>query len=381
MIKMMQTADEIKLDLIGRLGEKAITKSIWDYLLEEGFVDRVCRAENKIDWLADRVVKVLQAAGRLPQIFDKRSPTIDEAGKTQRQRPLVLSVMMAQEAAKIPEVIEFRKNALRSKLLASDQVEDWIKLQASKEGGASHWIGSIPLPDDTHLRMDASAGHFAIEPPLTVRGAFSAESRFLKYGLPNSEWTFCHPIRRGGVLERLREVSQDLAKRYDWQEAVATLFVLTGRTPLVSPLSYAVCPNGSPFKRRVITMEIDPILSPSEIARQYSKIRRAIMPNARTRDLSEKHLKLAAFFLEEARDDSWEQRLRSWNKSHPKWKYSHQSNFRRDCLRACSRISAPAYSPLSLAKFASSDNSDVARDEGVAAKNNRVTKARKLRKR
>jgi hypothetical protein len=83
--------------------------------------------------------------------------------------------MMAQEAAKIPQVIEFRKNALRSKLLAPDQVEDWIKLQASTEGRASHWIGSIPLPDDTHLRMDASAGHFAIEPPLTVHGAFSAE--------------------------------------------------------------------------------------------------------------------------------------------------------------------------------------------------------------
>ena len=361
MVKMMQqTLDEIRLELIGRLGERAITQPVWNYVVEEGQVEKVVRAEKKIDWLADRVVALLEAAGRSAQVFEKRSPTIDDVRKTQGERSLVLSAMMAQEAAKIPEVIAFRKNALRSKLLAPDKVEDWIKQQAAKEGRVTHWIGNIPLPDNTHLRVDASSGHLAIDPPLIVRGPFSAELRLLHYGVPNSEWTRCYPIRRGGALEGLRELSRDLTKRYDWQEAIATLFVLTGRTPLISPLSYGVCPNSSPFKRRVITMEIDPLLSPMEIARQYSKIRRSIMPNARARDLSEKHIKLAAFFVAEARDDSWDQRFRVWNNAHPKWKYRHQSNFRRDCLRACRRISSPAYSVPNMAKPPWSDDSDVA---------------------
>jgi hypothetical protein len=141
----------------------------------------------------------------------------------------------------------------------------------------------------------------------------------------------------GGVLDRLRHLGEDLVRSYDWEAAAATLFVLTGRIPLIQPLVLKFTWSAATFKRRVVELSVDPAVSPAELAKQYGVLRSKLISGQRVRPLSDKHLQLASFLAEKP-TESWASRLHRWNKAFPKWKYIHASNFRRDALKARERV-------------------------------------------
>jgi len=257
---------------------------------------------------------------------------------------VILSRSMADAAAKDPLVEGFRREFLGERLLAPEEVEPWIKRLAEAEGEPTSWL-TIPLPEG-HRLVPSPADGIYVEPSLRLRQIPFPSGpliRVLDYGVPDNDWRRCVPVTQGGTLDRLRTLSQELTQRYDWREAAATLFVLTGGTPLSSPLEMSVNATTSPFKRRIVTLEIDPMLSPREVARNYSEIRRRLTSGRRQRGLGEKHLTLAGM-IAGASEEPWATRLQRWNKAHPKWKYLQESNFRRDCLKARERILAPASS-------------------------------------
>jgi hypothetical protein len=93
-----------------------------------------------------------------------------------------------------------------------------------------------------------------------------------------------------------------------------------------------------------ITLEIDPAVSPSEVAEFYRQARKEVI-TGRHRTLSEKHLQLAQFITSRPEDELWTERLTAWNDAYPQWSYDAAliKNFMRDCSRARERLLHPDY--------------------------------------
>ena len=148
----------------------------------------------------------------------------------------ILSELTARQAAAEKSVITFRQQHLSERLLEREEVVEWITKQASLDGPASRYL-RIPIPDGyVPARCD---GRIFTEPPLTISDTTSATQihiEVLCYTAPDDQWVRRIPVRHGGTLDGLRVVSNSLARRYSWQEALATNFVLTGVSPLLSSL-------------------------------------------------------------------------------------------------------------------------------------------------
>jgi hypothetical protein len=158
----------------------------------------------------------------------------------------------------------------------------------------------------------------------------------LTYGVPKDNSERAIPVAHGGVLDKLRQISVNLANRYGWQEPQATLFVLSGNVPASSRVRSTVN-----FNR--ITLQIDPSITPRQLADCYRRVRRKFREK-RTRALSPKHLYLATFPASCLGNSKWENRLDKWNEKYPDWEYDDLENFRRDCRHARKRLLTRAIS-------------------------------------
>jgi hypothetical protein len=328
----------VRTELKARLGDETIVDKEWNYFVKCGDVSAVMRGEKDMNWLVDRVIAFCDATDRpiqrrvLPEMI-----SVDQL-KKRIEHQVLLSELAADEAARQSGVVDFRKEVLKERLLAPEQVESWINQQAKLDGPASHWLGDVPVPSNHQLEFDAKLGGLVIRPELKLsRLTRSTSLRFLDYAALPDLWVRRVPIAAGGVLERLKYLGEDLVRSYDWEAAAATLFVLTGRIPLIQPLILKFTLSAATFKRRAIELSVDPAVSPAELAKQYGVLRSKLISGRRVRPLSEKHLRLASFIVEKP-DESWASRLHRWNKAFPKWKYVHSTNFRRDVLKARERI-------------------------------------------
>ncbi|HEV2582222.1 MAG TPA: hypothetical protein VGT44_15305, partial [Ktedonobacteraceae bacterium] len=150
-------------------------------------------------------------------------------------------------------------------------------------------------------------------------------------------WARSIPTADGGVLERLRRLSDRLAEKYKWQHGQATAFVLTGGVPLISPIIITVSTNSRPLFSRIM-LDVDPALSPKELILYYRRNRRKTL-TARHRNLSEKHMQLALFDSRRPKAETWVIKMDEWNKIHQtEWRYKKVSNFAHDCKQARRRL-------------------------------------------
>ena len=226
-------------------------------------------------------------------------------------RSVVVSVLLAKNADKDRMVQGFRKKQLRGRLLKPDQVSSWIAARARRE----KW----------------------------KPGPGTNEIRYLKYGSPGDRLEQMQAFADGGILEALWRVTWGLSKELPWTEAQSTLFVLTGRVPLVRLIrSKVTLARFAPVCSR-ITLEIDPAATPEQVRAAYIDCREQII-EGRSRRLSTKHLALAFFAgradLEEASPAAL---MRQWNRRCPDFGYDHPGNFMRDCRAALQRTLSPNY--------------------------------------
>ena len=96
-----------------------------------------------------------------------------------------------------------------------------------------------------------------------------------------------------------------------------------------------------------ISLVIDPTVTPDEVRDEYHRLRQQILVG-RYKTRSDKHLRLAAFIAERPDTESWQDRMRAWNKAYPEsafagYEYSHRSNFTRDAQRVRQALLNPAY--------------------------------------
>ena len=327
------TLDEIRAALARRLGHGP-KEEIWGLLVEQDYVREVWEETAEIDYLEEKYREFSRIPGHLLQM---PKSAIDSGPRQIRLQ--ILSNLTARQAATERSVIAFRQQHLTEGLLKREEVVEWVTRQAKKDGPASRYL-KVPVPDGYEpIRRN---GRIFTEPLLTISDTSPAthiEVGVLSYASPDDEWVRRIPVKHGGALDSLRLVSKSLARRYTWQEAQASTFVLTGMSPVLSSLRGGIrMVFGQPMSSR-INMEIDPTLTPEEVAEQYKKLRASLI-GARYRSMSEKHLRLAEFYGgHKPEGTTWAALMNKWNHSQDRgWEYDRFEAFARDCKQAWRRL-------------------------------------------
>ena len=325
--------EEIRSALARKLGHGP-KEEIWDRLVEEDYVREVWEETAEIDDLEKKYREFNSIPGHL---LEPPKSAIDRGLRQTRLQ--ILSDLTARQAGTEKGVIAFRQQHLIEGLLKGQEVVEWIERQAVEDGPASRFL-RVPIPDGYELvRRD---GRISTEPLLTISdrtAATQVDMELLSYASPDDQWVQRIPVKQGGTLDRLRVVSKWLARSYTWMEAQATTFVLTGINPLLSSLRGGIRITFSqPISSR-ITMEIDPTLTPDEVAERYKNLRTPLI-GARYRSMSEKHLRLAEFYGgNKPEGTTWTALMTKWNHSQDRaWEYIRFETFARDCTRAWERL-------------------------------------------
>lgn len=259
-------------------------------------------------------------------------------------RQVVHSHITAALAAKDQPVRFFRRTILGNQLLMGVNIQWWILINALQDGQPpTLWLQDIAVPREYAANLKEK---FIAEQELTIsispeQIARSAQLRYLKFGLPSQQRIYEVAVTTGGILERLWNLSLSLAETYPWTEAQATVFVLTGLSPLIPAITHQLRMRKETSDSRVL-IDIDPMSSPEDVAKSYLQNRHELV-GLRPRDLSEKHLILALFATTRPQEEKWVEKMAQWNKSFPQWKYNRETTFGSDALLAQKRVLNPDY--------------------------------------
>jgi hypothetical protein len=333
----MSFEEEVREQLEAKIGLE-IPSQVWIYFVREGKIAAVLRREKSIDKLADEFWAFAKASGLERKLL--AVPTMLTAQQRQRaaDHQTVLAILLAQEAASEPAVVDFRGRILAGGLLTTDAVEAWLGKQAATDGRPTVWLQDVVVPAGYELRR--IPGRWAVfpKPRLTLSREHSgrASTRLLACVLPGGR-IVSFQTKAGGVMEELRALSQRLARQFSWSSMQATLFILTGEIPAVPLIQVSTEYSSRRPGCTRITLEVDPTASPRLVAERYRQTRSEVFTR-RIKALTLKHLRLAVFTAEHTAAGSWQSLCKEWNRKYAEWKYGHQKNFKRDCLRARMRL-------------------------------------------
>lgn len=333
-----------------------IPQATWEYLEERWFIDEALGSDDEglsPHDIANEARKVIAAGGgssdRSEPMLGRRSRLTTGGTATEEKRKVLLaqrrkavSILLAREAAAEPDVLAFRADVLGGQMLSPTGAEKWILAQKMATPAPTKWV-TVPVPDDASLGFDESTHGLYTDPPVLISerpiGDASIEFRTLDYVAPSSSFVLRVPTAKGTPLDRLRLISERLSKIYAWQKGQATTFVLTDSVPLVSMVRSSVRKSPPVPVAARITLEIDPVLRPAEVADHYRRIRDKTF-GSRFRPLQEKATHLALFLAEQPEDLPWKTRLSVWNsewcQDRPEWRYTESGikSFTRDCHSA-----------------------------------------------
>jgi len=319
------SADTVRERLEERKLGTPVPEHIWRELVEVGAVEQVRAGAKTDDWLMDRVLNLAPGLLRV-----KADPMLTRRQIAERQE--IVSHLVAHRAAADESVQQVRAQVGR--LLRPDQVSAWIEEQTDTP---TLWL-EIALPADaTPVRAASGIG---LRPAVTISEARpvtgSVHRRFLEYRHSDG-WVRRVPTAHGGRLDQLRQVSESLAARYGWQPAQATIFVLTGETPLVRAIKADWTPNGR------LLLNIEAGVSPRQLVIVYRALRRQLVGKRRDRSLTEHQRQLAQFLATRPADEPWAARRKAWDRAHPNDAYgAHRAhNFRRACETITNRLLQP----------------------------------------
>ena len=226
------------------------------------------------------------------------------------------SLLVAIDAASHDGVSAFRDEVLHDRLLALQQVADWIDAQAESDGLRTTYVTGTPIVDA------ASATSLPMHIEVRAHGFFVESVDFAR----DDGWVDRRPVARGGVLDRLRVLAHELAINYPWQPAQASTFVLTGATPLVTALRVEV-PGFTLTDRRLITLEIDADIPVDLVADAYSKARQELLGPRPRRPTS--HGTDLVIHGAERQGYSTGRLWNEWKDSHPERPYPDLRQFRQ----------------------------------------------------
>lgn len=341
---MQRSSAEVR-DLIEKKLHRKLSDGMWDYVQDKhyveefqngGLLDDLLKEVRRLQALSEpverRPVRVVQDA---PPLVDRGEAHLSEATSTYQA---ALSEVVVAAADSDPDVVAFRSKVLSDKLMAWDEVQAWIEAQQAREGDPTQWV-TFPMPSDEDQLVRYG----------DLRDRHGVEGRLLKYVRPKENWPLQIGTVAGGTLERLRRLSEALAKANAWTPAQATVYVLTGLTPTVSMIRRTEGGHNIRYGRshdwaERIVLTIDPAVPVDEVAESYRAAReryaqRRTRGEYRIRTQSPRLLRVAAFVARRRPAMKWNELFHVWNaQCAPEYAYSQESNFRRDAVLAQDRL-------------------------------------------
>lgn len=338
---------EIKLRRkVQRMLRSRFSAAAWDIAVDQLAVSEVLQGENTPEWLAAMVERhgeiIARGGNSRQQLFLPARRNRRE--KTRIARIEAVSDALAEIARHRKGVMSFRREILKGKLVSIHEIERWINERQNDGIYRNALRVRVPRNFDWEILDRGEIG-----PPLSLCGQYQIEGPcpidFLNYATPAANWVRRVPVGRDGVLREVYNLSKDLARLFTWQEAQATVFLLTDLAPLIqaegvqlSPLTITTLPDGGQKPLSCLThvrLTIDPAITPQELSEIYGKIRLKLL-GRKPRAQSEKHLHLAVFAVKHTALDR--EAMNEWQREFPKWRYSRVSLFARDARTARERL-------------------------------------------
>lgn len=290
-------------------------------------------AEEVRGWLERAGVPVPGSTDRSPTL----STQAERKSPLAASRRIAVSLLLAREASKDEVVQAFRDKVLGGRLIHFEKLDRWIQEHWESDGPPTTWI-EVPLSGKWKLEGET----VTVTPSMRIGKNFPLEGRLrtytLKYATPDLDTQIVKPVAKGGILDQLRFASEHCARLYGWQEGQATIFILTGRMPLITRCRTTTRIRSIQATAR-ITLEIDPSLSPKEVGEAYQAARKKIQ--GRRRELSAKHITLGQFLAESPDGETLAAGMKRWNRKYRKWRYKQVTNFGRDMKAAERRLMNP----------------------------------------
>lgn len=265
-----------------------------------------------------------------------------------------LSAVLASIAEKTEPVLNFRSEYLGGKLLAPEKVADWVEARSREDGKGDRRVSIEVLNPSLWDEMkDAEIRSFmwslpraalqlpevvsVLPAPVTLLQYHSYQETPTSTGRLIVRWPT--PQKPRPVLFRLYLAADWLSRTFGWRDINAVDFILTGAVPPPAPQSrYRASLNSQYPVLNRLTLEINPEMSPKELAVWYRDIRQKYF-RSRVRSMTAKHIQLAQFYATCDRTAKWKELMAKWNKSaRIDWRYRGESNFERDCKQALRRI-------------------------------------------
>jgi hypothetical protein len=369
-------------DAVSARMSRPITDEMWTYVVDMGFDDdAVAQSSDNVQFVIDEIKKVTTAVRSMDRPPGELLPDRPrEAAASARID--ALSAIYAAWANHDSDVRFFRNRVLVRRdtpaflaylkddipfpdyqLLTLDQVRPWI--------GAEHArVAPEGLSGDEHVVE--LIRHAPPDKPSPVV--------HLTYLADNHEQRLT--VDKRSTLGELAKLADKLVNHYRWRPSEASTFVLTGRTPEVfvytgsAQIRYGM--DSSATTR--VTMELDPFLTPDQVADIYGRLRSKLRPHP-PRSLSVKHYRLAqhvgphvqlyvdqprhrqrsgrpptagptglAQYVDPVAEHTWQSLRQTWNETYGdhnensrSWRYTHASNFIRDARTALERLLDPQW--------------------------------------
>jgi hypothetical protein len=333
------TEEELKREAQKR---RTISEQAWAFLVDEGDVEIALDRpfdEEMVQYIIDRFDKIRAAFPvarnrAKPEGRTKEVPIAASLRPEEAERAAAFEEYLAYAANFDKDLHSFRDRVLGGRLLTAEQARALVQSPAARFFGDHRFEfggGDIPLTghratlecyererEGQRVRHRATV---SVDPPGTTETAeiwtYQPAHKVIRprrnddvgNGEPLPFVDAENRIRISWVWERspldeLRRLSEKLAKRYLWQGAQATMFVLTGEIPARPPLrvSYewkgaGVGSKALKASQGVVTLEVAPWVSAKTVHRAYRTAQERILRRD-NRPIKEKNLRLFRFVTE-----------------------------------------------------------------------------------
>jgi hypothetical protein len=321
---------------------RKIPEQTWAYLDDRGYVEEALEMsfdEEKVQYIIEEFDKLAAASPvarnhAKPQGRAKEVPVTASLRPEEAERAAAFEEYLSYAANFDRDLHRYRDRVLGNRLLTAEQARAFVQSPAARFFG-DPWFefegGSIPLTGHRATlesyereREDWGVRHRAtvtVDPPGTTeiaeRWTHEPKHKVIRprrnddvgngeplqfvnaEGQLQTSWVW-----EGSSLEKLRRLSEKLAKRYLWQGAQATMFVLTGEIPARPPLRVSYERKGAgvgskavKVSQGVVTLEIAPWVSAETVHRAYRTAQKRILRRD-NRAIKEKNLRLFRFVTE-----------------------------------------------------------------------------------
>lgn len=367
----MVASDDLRIWLARKLKLDDVPEPLWRYLVKQRYAEPGASSRTELLREAKQLI-------RLSGELNRRTPAghvtqrrvgrqVGQLSRYEHDRALAFSEYVAGRTSVRSDVVRFRETFLDGRTLPDDEANTFVEspalahlLWAPGERLGFPLVGHTASIEQRERRAEdrppVERVRIRVDPP--GESYWAEQSYNSPSGVPteylavpsDNEAGFRHvAIWRHTVLDRLRVLARELAKRQQWHESSATWFVLTNEAPALWPLEVSTRATfGTGGNRALITLVVEPWVSAGSVVKTYREVQRRMLRNRDNSPVRERALALLRFVTTQCptgeRTATWRELMEKWNTAvHRQWRYTAYQNFARDFRRVARALLFPTY--------------------------------------